>query len=397
MKTPDTILGGMAPADFLKEYWQKKPLLIRNALPGFTSPLTPADVAGLACEEDVTARLIIEKGGDYPWQLRHGPLDESDFGSLPETHWTLLVQEVDRLVPEVAALLGLFRFIPNWRIDDVMVSYAPEGGSVGAHIDNYDVFLLQALGKRRWQINNTPVDDEVLVEDLDVRILKDFTPDEDWVLSPGDVLYLPPRIAHYGVALDDCMTFSIGFRAPSYEELLSGYVMDAVVRLNLSDRRYSDPELKPQNNPGEISPAVLAKIRAVFDELLRDTRQIDRWFGRFITEPRRGVYQTTPDEPYTETEVGDLLLHTAALERSISARFSYIQHANGDASLFVNGGEYYLESDVAFVAPLLSGGEPLNADALQPFLRKEGFVRVITELINEGFLEISEVPEAGIE
>lgn len=387
----------MAPADFLKEYWQKKPLLIRNALPGYVSPVTPDELAGLACEDDISSRLVIEKGGAYPWQLRHGPLDEADFGSLPDTHWTLLVQEVDRIVPEVAALLGLFRFIPNWRIDDIMVSYAPEGGSVGAHIDNYDVFLLQTLGRRRWQINNTPVSEEVLVEDLDVRILKDFTPDEDWVLAPGDVLYLPPRIAHHGIALDDCMTFSIGFRAPSQEELLSGFVMDAIQRLDDPNRRYSDPELKPQNNPGEISPAVLTKIRSVFDELLRDQREIDRWFGRFITEPRRGVYQMPPGEPYTEVEVGDLLLHMAELERVVSARFSYIQHAKGDASLFVNGGEYYLDSDLAFVAPLLSGGEPLNADALQPYLRKEGFVRVITELLNEGFLEIEEGPEAELE
>jgi 50S ribosomal protein L16 3-hydroxylase len=203
MSIPETLLGDLTPEAFLRDYWQKKPLLIRGALPDFVTPVAPDELAGLACEDDVTARLILEQGGDYPWQMRFGPFDEDDFAALPETHWTLLVQEVDRLVPEVADLLDAFRFLPNWRIDDVQISYAPPHGNAGAHLDNYDVFLLQGMGRRRWQISSTPIpeDEEVYVEDVDVRILQDFEPDEEWIVEPGDLLYLPPRLRRIGTAL----------------------------------------------------------------------------------------------------------------------------------------------------------------------------------------------------
>lgn len=386
MNEVSSILGGIAPVDFLKEYWQKKPLLIRNALPGFEPPVTPDELAGLACEEEVTSRLIIEKGGAYPWQLLEGPFDEAQFSTLPETHWTLLVQEVDRLVPEVKVLLEYFRFIPNWRIDDIMISYAPKDGGVGAHIDNYDVFLLQGMGHRRWQISSNPVKEERLVPDLDVRILEDFEPDQDWVLGPGDMLYLPPRIPHYGVALDECMTLSVGFRAPSYAELLHGFVIDAMQRLDDPEGRYSDPDLKPQMNAGEISPSALKKIRSILESLLRDEREIDRWFGRFITEPRRFDYGIPLDTPCTSDQIAELLRDGAPLERATFARFAYIQFPKGDTSLFVNGVEFHLQSEIAGFASVLSGGEPLLPDVLQAYLPKPGFTELVTELINRGFL-----------
>ncbi|HET6567122.1 MAG TPA: cupin domain-containing protein, partial [Rhodothermales bacterium] len=262
MEKPVPLLGGLSPADFLAEYWQKKPLLVRGALPDFESPVSPEDLAGLACEPDVSARLILERGGDYPWQLRHGPFDEQDFADLAPTHWTLLVSEVDRWVPEVAALLDRFRFIPSWRIDDVMISYAPAEGGVGAHVDNYDVFLLQAKGQRRWQIGAGPVQEENLVPDIDIRMLRDFEPEEEWLLAPGDLLYLPPRIAHHGVAVGDCMTYSIGFRAPSYQDILTGFLSYLAEQVDPL-ARYSDPDLKPQLHPGEIGPSALGKVRAL--------------------------------------------------------------------------------------------------------------------------------------
>lgn len=388
MNTPKTLLGGLSVEEFLRTYWQKQPLLIRGALPGFESPLSPEELAGLACEDDVEARLILERGGAYPWQLRHGPFDEEDFAALPETHWTLLVQEVDRLVPEVARLLDNFRFIPSWRIDDVMISYAPEGGGVGAHIDNYDVFLLQAGGHRRWQIGREPVVEEHLVPDLDVRVLQDFKADEEWVLGPGDLLYLPPRIAHYGVAVDDCMTYSIGFRAPSYEEIISGFMTHVLEQIDPLDR-YSDPDLQLQENPGEISRAAREKVRAVLHTFVRN-EEIDRWFGVHVTEPKRDYYALPLDTPYTPDELVEAVGQGAALQRHPGTRFAYIPHENGEVSLFVGGETYLLDPPFAFLAPLLCGTAPLDPETVAPHVGDRDVAVLLTDLVNEGFLELED-------
>lgn len=215
MQIPDSFFGSLTAEQFLSEYWQKKPLLVRGAWSGFDNPLPPAAFLKLSEREDAMSRLMVQHEGEHNWELDEGPFEASRFTNMPDSHWTLLIQEVDRLEPAVRDMLGVVDFLPKWRLDDIMISYAANGGGVGAHIDNYDVFLLQAHGRRRWQINTSPVQDEVLIEDIDVSILADFEADRDWVLEPGDMLYLPPRIAHYGVAEGECMTFSIGCRAPS--------------------------------------------------------------------------------------------------------------------------------------------------------------------------------------
>ena len=216
------LLGGLSPEEFLKSYWQKKPLLIRQAFPGFVSPISKDEMLELSMSDDAASRLVIEESGENNWQVRQGPFTKKELKSLPDSHWTVLVQEVNAHHEKTAELLDWFSFIPNWRVDDIMVSYAVDKGGVGPHTDNYDVFLIQGLGKRRWKINYTPVEEEHLVEDLDIRILSDFTADEEWVLEPGDMLYLPPKIAHYGIAEGECMTLSIGFRTPSHREILIG-------------------------------------------------------------------------------------------------------------------------------------------------------------------------------
>ena len=319
---PDTLLGGLSVEAFLEHYWQKKPLLIRSALPGFSSPLTPEQLMNLACEEDVEARIILEKHGDYPWQLLYGPFEE-DFHDMPPSHWTLLVQETNRFVPEIANLLDAFSFIPSWRIDDVMVSYAPKDGGVGAHIDNYDVFLLQGMGHRKWQIMNTPVTEEVILPDLDVSILQKFRPDEDWVLSPGDMLYLPPRIAHKGVAQNDCMTFSIGFRAPSHAELIASFLGFASENHD-PQARYSDPDLSAQARPSEILPSVLQKIRGVIKEATRDDKMIDSWFGSFITESQRGYTPLPLEEPEKSAQIFNKMANGYTLKRIPGVSYAFI-------------------------------------------------------------------------
>lgn len=380
------LLGDLTPEQFLADYWQKKPLLIRNAWPNYEPLLSPEELAGLACEEDVTSRLILERGGDYPWQMRYGPFDEADFAALPETHWTVLVQEVDRLVPDIADFLERFRFVPNWRLDDVQISYAPAHGNAGAHIDNYDVFLFQGLGHRRWQISDAPVPEgqESYIEDLDIRLLENFSIDHDWVLGPGDLLYLPPRFPHYGVAVDDCMTYSVGFRAPTHEELVSAFFSYAAELVDPTARYHDSGRTRPAQ-PGEIDAATLGEIRAVLRSVTQDDRLLDRWFGRYLTEPKRGSFAFPLDEPYADEELLAELKAGAELRRAAIADLAYVDH--GDESvLFVGGEEVVLPPALAFAAPLLTGTTPLTADTLGEHLAEDAFVALLTEWVNDGHL-----------
>jgi 50S ribosomal protein L16 3-hydroxylase len=253
-------LQGFDKSEFIRKYWQKKPCLIRQAIPDFGSPISPQELAGLACEDEVYSRLIIEKGAQTPWQLSYGPFAEEVFTALPETHYSLLVSECEKWIPECRSLLTLFQFIPAWRIDDLMVSYASLGGSVGPHSDEYDVFLLQAEGKRRWQYTDTRVDNPALIADLDLAIMQDFKSDQEAILSPGDLLYLPPGIAHHGVAIEPCLTFSIGFRAPTATEILESFELE-VGRQNSAPLRYADPDLETNRHFAEITQNEVDRFR----------------------------------------------------------------------------------------------------------------------------------------
>jgi 50S ribosomal protein L16 3-hydroxylase len=268
-------LEGFDSAEFIREYWQKKPCVLRNAFPGFESPISPEELAGLACEEDVHCRLVIEKDGASPWQLRYGPFSDEDFLELPETHYSLLVSECEKWLPELGDLLDQFRFIPNWRIDDLMISYAPQHGSVGPHVDEYDVFLLQALGTRRWQYRDERLEDPRLIPNLDLAILSEFDPDQDIVLNPGDMLYLPPGIAHHGVALERCMTYSIGFRAPDAVSTFESFALE-LERLGGSVPRYRDPDLELDRHNAEITDLEIARFRALTIELLEQAPELWR-------------------------------------------------------------------------------------------------------------------------
>ncbi len=254
--------------DFVTQYWQKKPCVIREAFADFELPVTPEELAGLACEEDVHCRLVIERD-DGSWQLRYGPFEERDFLALPERNYSLLVSECEKWMPELNALLDPFRFIPDWRIDDLMLSYAPEGGSVGPHVDEYDVFLLQASGARRWRYGAKRLENPVLIPDLELAILEEFNHDHEIELHPGDMLYLPPGIAHHGVALEPCMTCSIGFRAPTAASVLESFALETE-RLDQRVQRYTDPELELDRHSAEISNNEIARLRTLASGLMQE-------------------------------------------------------------------------------------------------------------------------------
>ncbi len=254
--------------EFLAEYWQQKPLLIRQALPGFQSLLAPEELAGLACEEGVHSRLVIEQDAETPWVLRYGPFTDEDFTSLPQSHYSLLVSECEKWLPELRPLVELFNFIPGWRIDDLMISYAPDLGSVGPHIDEYDVFLLQANGQRRWSIIDNKLNNPDIIPGLDLAILQQFEADREWTLQPGDMLYLPPKIAHHGVAVGDgCMTYSVGFRAPAASDIMDSFMLE-VSDHGLANERYHDIALDQARDPAEIISDDIQQFKAMAFRLL---------------------------------------------------------------------------------------------------------------------------------
>ena len=337
---------GMPPAEFLRDYWQKRPLLIRNAFPGFVSPIAPEDLAGLACEEAALSRLVAHNRTEDQWLLQHGPFDEALFPQLGDHDWTLLVQDVDKWDADVAALLPAFDFLPRWRIDDVMVSFAATGGSVGAHVDQYDVFLLQAQGQRRWQVDastalgkNAPRLD--FRNDVELKLLRTFNPTHEWVLGPGDMLYLPPGVPHHGVAVDPCLTFSIGMRAPAAAELLGDFV-DTLAADADEALRYRDPDLTPATDPNEIDAAAMARVVEALNALrMNDPDRLGDWFGRFITLYRSAGEVAAPEVMQPRIEVEWDLSQGARLLRHPWARMAW-RKAGKDGRLFVSGRELVL-------------------------------------------------------
>ena len=290
MKNKLTMLSGLTVNEFLRDYWQKKPLLIRQAFPQFEGLLDSRELIGLACEEDVQARLITQARGKF--DLLHSPFEAGDFNNLGKSKWTVLVQGVNHHLPEAAELLKHFSFIPHARLDDLMVSYAPKGGGVGPHFDPYDVFLLQGMGHRRWQISTQA--DRTLIEGAPLRILKDFRIEQEWVLEAGDMLYLPPQCAHNGIAEDDCMTYSIGFRTPAYQELAEQFLVYLQDRITV-DGLYADPELKTQSHPSEISSAMLDQVAHAIKQVRWDKQDIANFLGCYLSEPKAHIFFDAPD------------------------------------------------------------------------------------------------------
>ena len=285
-----TLLGGLDPRRFLEEYWQKKPLLIRAAIPDFVGLMSPEELAGLACEEDVQSRLVTQARGK--WRLEDGPFDEERFLKLPKKDWTLLVQGVNHHLPEASALLQQFSFIPHARLDDLMVSYAPDGGGVGPHFDSYDVFLLQGQGKRLWRVSEQ--EDLTLVDGAPLRILENFKTGQEWLLEPGDMLYLPPHVAHWGIAVGDCMTYSIGFRAPSAQELTHEFLNFLQERCE-PEGMYADPDLKLQRHPAKISSAMLDQVVDMLNKVRWNKSDIAEFLGQYLSEPKPHVVFDSPD------------------------------------------------------------------------------------------------------
>lgn len=367
---------------FLRDHWQKKPLLIRNPWTEWSNPLDPDELAGLACEDEVESRLIMQARDT--WKAENGPFPESRFGKLRKKPWTLLVQAVDHHVPEVAALIEPFRFIPNWRIDDVMVSYATDEGGVGPHFDQYDVFLIQGLGRRRWQVGAHCDSGSALLSHDDLRLLARFEALDEWILEPGDILYIPPRIAHNGIAVgDDCMTYSVGFRAPSRSELLGHWCDDLLVEIE-DDDRYADPCLPMQANPGEISSAALTELHAMILAKMGDKRAFARWFGQYNSTPRYPDADWRPETPLGAEDIRQILANGVALLRNTASRFSFSRPNENSLWLYVDGQCFECQNEGIAFAELLCSQTGIT---LEPKLaRSDAVIALTTSLFNQGSL-----------
>lgn len=329
---------------FLGDYWQKKPLVIRKALPEFTHPLSPDELAGLALEEDVESRLVFETPDEKPyWHLKRGPFSVNDFSTLPSTHWTLLVQGVDRLIPEVYALLDYFNFIPQWRIDDIMISYAVLHGSVGPHYDNYDVFLYQAKGKREWSLTTKGCNNQNYMKGLELRIMSQFDVEERFILEEGDMLYLPPHVGHHGISLsDECMTYSFGYRSYQGQELLESF-SDYLSEKGLFKNLYQDPDWSNLQNTSEIPPSAWLNAQKLLQQVINDEKTMQTWFGCFATRLDQQAELQLP-VPLEEDELIDIsdfikeIKEGLNLIRDVSCRFAYQnQNEQSEYQFFING------------------------------------------------------------
>ncbi len=371
VKKPLTLLGGLTPAEFMKRHWQRKPLLVRQAIPNFSPLLSRSELFDLAGQDGVESRLVVGADeGRRAWQMQRGPFKRRAIPKLSERDWTLLVQGVDLHDDAVADLMQKFRFVPDARLDDVMISYASDGGGVGPHFDSYDVFLLQAHGQRRWRIGRQK--DLSLSPGLPLKVLAHFNPEQEFVLNPGDMLYLPPRYAHDGEAMGECMTYSVGFRVPQFAELGREILLRLSESLeeNLPLEWYRDPDQIAVQRPGAIPTAMQLFAKKVVQRALKDPLALDRALGEWMTEPKASVWFETHEVPRKLT--------TVRLHRR--SRMMYDKH-----HIFLNGESWRASGQDARLMRQLADQRELSPETLS--LASADALELLTQWHMDGWLE----------
>ncbi len=369
------LLGNIAPAQFLRDYWHKKPLLIRGAIPGFKPLLKFERLADLATKNFVESRLVTQIDGE--WNMQHGPLTELPPRTQP--NWTMLVQGVNLYDEKADDLLRQFRFLPDARLDDLMISYATDGAGVGPHFDSYDVFLLQAHGKRRWKISAQQ--DLSLVDGLPLKILSNFTPEEEFVLEPGDMLYLPPHYAHDGIAEGECMTYSIGFRSPSFQELGEAFLQFMADSIDLPGR-YADPDQQPAKNPAEIPREMLSTITEELNKVRWDEEDVTIFFGEYMSEPKHNVFFTGPAKPLT---VGRFMETAAKKGLKLSAKTLMLYRGK---HVFINGESFAVSRADKVVLDVLANERRLDGAALEQ--ASDDVLEALYTWYQDGWIELGQ-------
>ncbi|KTD36150.1 cupin [Legionella nautarum] len=379
---------------FLSHYWQKKPLVIRNALPGFVNVIVPDELAGLAMEEEVESRIVFETPDKAPyWHLKRGPFLAKDFKKLPSSHWTLLVQGVDRFVPEVSAMLDYFNFIPQWRIDDVMISYAADEGSVGPHYDNYDVFLYQAKGRRKWSLTTKHCHENNYLANVELRIMKEFQIEEEYILEEGDMLYLPPHVGHYGIAKSgECMTYSFGYRSYEGRELWDSFAEYLAEKGQAS--YYRDPNWSNITGTSELPQQAWQNARDLMQQILEDDSLFKSWFGCFVTDLDQQAQTLLPDITEEDRDFSDFineLLHCQKLIRNPVCRFAYQeQQEEPFISLYINGSVWNVNQVSKDLVKLVANSRVLTSHELTPFIHTKPNQHFLFQLWSQQWLEFLE-------
>lgn len=370
-------LGQLDAKQFLAHHWQKKPLLLRGAFTNFSCPIDKRELLALAGSPQVESRLVLERSRPA-FRVEHGPFTKDRWRQLPKTHWTVLVQDVDKHLPQVADLIEPFTFLPRWRIDDIMVSYAAPHGGVGPHYDNYDVFLLQGMGKRRWRLGPKPKR-PALLPDTELRVLENFSPTREIVAEPGDLLYLPPHVAHHGIAETECITLSIGFRAPSQRELMFSWVEELLQRSDDS-LRYEDPDLRQVFHSGEIDGEALSRLQSLLQPALRlDADHFARWFGRFVTEPKPQLArQRSAARPTPKLGI---------VARSPGTRWAF--SVKPKLWLFVDGKEWQLPNKLKPLVAALCDQPAADLTRFKSLLRDPASRALLDDLFARGLLRRS--------
>ena len=383
MMEPLTHLGELTVEEFIADYWQKKPVCIRNGIAFQEALIAVDELAGLALEPEVESRLIENKGDIKNWQVIHGPLSEADFNKERDFPWTLLVQGVDIFVPEVHDFLAKFRFLPSWRLDDLMISYATKGAGVGAHYDRYDVFLIQGEGQRQWQVGQTCNENSALMVHDQLSLLQNFELSEEFILNPGDMLYIPPLVAHKGVALSDvCVTYSVGFRSPSHGDVLTTFAdersMDISADLRLKDHGFT-------SNSGEISAVDVEGLM----QLMRDQitpENVAQWFGKYSTEAKYPALDMA-EEAMDQTELESIISDAYGVLRvSEGVRLAYTWQGDGGLTLFVQGEALPCPPDATAFVEAIANQLLLEVDEMAPLVANDAAMAILLILHNQGYL-----------
>ena len=380
---PLSHLGDLSVTEFLSDYWQKKPVCIRNGVAFQEALIAVDELAGLALEPEVESRLIENKGDVKDWQVIHGPLVEADFNKERDFPWTLLVQGVDCFVPQVHDFLAKFRFVPSWRLDDIMISYATQGAGVGAHFDRYDVFLIQGQGQRQWQIGGTCNENSALMAHDQLCLLQNFDVHQEFILNPGDLLYIPPLIAHKGVAMSDaCVTYSVGFRSPSYGDVLASFADERSTDIS-AELRLKDQGFAPKS--GEIS----AKDIAVLMQLMQaqiTPENVAQWFGKHSTEAKYPALDMS-EEAMDQTELEAIIKDGYGVLRvSEGVRLAYTWQGDGGLTLFVQGEALPCPPDATVFIEAIVNQWVLEVENIAPLLAHDAAKAMLLILHNQGYL-----------
>ncbi|WDE02861.1 cupin domain-containing protein [Thalassomonas viridans] len=370
----------LTPEQFLKEYWQKKPLLIKKAFADFADPVSADELAGFAMEEEIESR-IISRQGKNSWQVDHGPF--AAFEQFGEQDWTLLVQATNNWSPQTHTLLNPFRFIPNWRIDDVMVSFSTPGGGVGPHLDQYDVFIIQGQGKRRWQVGLPDNNLTQLLPHPDLKQVSDFTPVIDEITEPGDLLYIPPNHPHNGIAIDNSLNYSVGFQAPNNQELWSAFA-DKLLDLDAGTDRLDDKSRELSHSPEQLENKDIGKIKDFMRRQLNDEKLFNDFIGSFFTQCHHALEILVPVTPITPEQLDEILTEEDIRFTPVSGIKSLII-SSPCPYLYINGEAWALEEKTLGLATKLAQSLPLTTQEIKSFTSCLPNAQLLTSVLNKGY------------